>query len=284
MNLSRFFVSAAVSTTIFAAPTVLHAQTTPSPRSASAPLAAKLDGIIARAPGLKNALVGVQIKSLKTGQMVYEKNPDFALTPASNEKIFTSSTALLRLGLDFRYTTTLYRTGTIAPDGTLTGDLYLRGTGDPSFTSARLKTLADALGKAGVKRVDGRILADATRFTDGPLGDGWQSDDEPFYYSAQFSALNCDENVVPLQAAPASRPGNAALVTIGGSDAPTLGFGQVSLDYLSVTNTVITTPTAPKPEANVSWNRARAASTFLVSGTLPLNAAPVGTALTSTLR
>ena len=125
--------------------------------AASAPLSSRLDGIIARAPGLKNAIVGVQIKSLQTGQLVYEKTPDYTLMPASNEKILTSSAALFRLGKDFRYTTTLYRTGAVDASGTLNGDLYLKGTGDPSFTSARLKILADALQKSGVKRFGGRI-------------------------------------------------------------------------------------------------------------------------------
>ena len=247
--------------------------------TATVPLATRLDAIIGGAPSLKNAIVGVQVKLLD-GQTVYEKNPQFTLMPASNEKILTSTTALSRLGPEFRYTTALFRTGTLDAGGVLHGDLYLKGTGDPSFTSARLKILADALAKSGVKRVEGRIIADASRFDDQTLGDGWQDDDEAFYYSAQVSALNCDENVVPLQAAPGAMAGSPAVVTVGGKDASALGFGPASLDYLSVQNTLLTTPAAPKPEAGVTWNRARGRTVFLVGGILPANAPPAGDALT----
>ena len=211
---------------------------------------------------------------------MYEKNPDFTLMPASNEKLLTSSAVLFELGPNFRYTTTLFRTGVVDKNGVLRGDLYLKGTGDPSFNSARLKTLADALAKSGIKRVEGRIIADASRFDDDLLGNGWQWDDEPFYYSAQISALSCDENIVPLQAAPASVVGSLAFVTIGGKNAATLGFGPQSSDYLQVQNTLLTTAAAPKPEPSVSWSRERGRSTFTVSGTLPQNAPPAGVALT----
>lgn len=287
MNPYRYH--ARIAALFFVAPTLVsltgvRAQTPPAISAATAPstpLAARLDAIIANAPGLQNAIVGVQVKSLTTGQIIYEKTPQYALMPASNEKILTSTTALMRLGPDFRYTTTLFRTGTIDAGGVLHGDLYLKGTGDPSFTSARLKTLADTLQKSGVKRVEGRIIADASRFVDAPLGDGWQGDDEAFYYSAQFSALNCDENIVPLQVVPAPTAGLPAAVTIGGKAAAALGFGSASRDYLGLENTVLTTPATTQPAtASVMWNRARGRTIFLVGGTLPQNALPVGEALT----
>ena len=267
------FAGLAACLLVCAAPLRAH-----SPLSPDA-LSARLDAVIAGAPGLKNALVGVLIQT-PDGQTVYEMHPDFTLMPASNEKLLTSSAALAELGADFRYTTTLFRTGTIDKNGVLRGDLYLKGSGDPSFTSARLKSLADALVKSGIKRVEGRIIADASRFADDFLGSGWQWDDEPFYYSAQISALNCDENVVPLQATPAPLAGRLAFVTIGGKDAQSLGFGQVSSDYLTVQNTLLTSAAAPSPAPAISWGRMRGRSVFTVGGTLPQNAAPAGDAIT----
>ncbi|NMB82093.1 MAG: D-alanyl-D-alanine carboxypeptidase, partial [Ignavibacteria bacterium] len=49
-------------------------------------------------PNFNNAIWGVLIKSLKTGEIIYKRNPDKLFNPASNIKLFTSSAALKLLG------------------------------------------------------------------------------------------------------------------------------------------------------------------------------------------
>ena len=142
---------------------------------------------------LKHGVVGVCVRSLDSKKTLYSKNPDTSLMPASNRKIVTAAAALGILGPDFRYQTSVFRSG---------DDFVLKGTGDPSLDFARLVKLAEAIKAAGVTEIKGRLLADATRFDDERLGDGWQWDDEPFYYSAQICGLNCDENVVSVRVQP----------------------------------------------------------------------------------
>jgi D-alanyl-D-alanine carboxypeptidase/D-alanyl-D-alanine-endopeptidase (penicillin-binding protein 4) len=87
-----------------------------------------------------------------------------ARTLASNTKLFTSSTALAQYGVAGTLPTEVRGVGQLAPDGTWSGDLYLKGGGDPTFGSSALKKLAVALKAAGFKRVEGSIVGDESRF------------------------------------------------------------------------------------------------------------------------
>ena len=76
---------------------------------------------------------GVSVKSLRTGQRLFAHNEDKFFVPASNMKLFTTAVALVKLGPDFRYTTSLYTDGS-REKGVLKGDVYLRGSGDPTIS------------------------------------------------------------------------------------------------------------------------------------------------------
>lgn len=231
------------------------------------PLGAQLDALLA-APVLENASVGVVVRSLADNRVVYTRNPDLALIPASNQKILTAGAALARLGPAFRFRTFVFRTGRLDPNGTLQGDLILRGTGDPSLTSAHLAQFARAVRAVGIRRIEGRILADDGRFDDKRLGTGWQWDDEPWAYQPQVSALNCDGNVVSVRVAPGTRTGAPAIVTL---DPPTR--------YVRVESSVTTGEADSK--ANVQFDRRRGQNVLLLRGTIPRGAgAPVANALT----
>ncbi len=230
------------------------------------------------APVLRNAQVGVLVRSLDNGRVLYEKNPDFALVPASNMKIVTATTALAKLGTGFRFTTTVLRTGAVDKNGTLNGDLYLKGSGDPSLSSERLMLMAQAVYNGGIKRVTGRIVGDASRFDDRTLGDGWQWDDEPFSYQPQVSGLNCDENVIRVEVTPGRAPGEPALVTVGGPQRVSLGFEKSR--YVSIVSTVTTIPSGGASSGAVVFDRARGKNELRVSGSVVLGALPTAESLT----
>lgn len=227
-------------------------------------------------PLFKNAIVGVLVKSLDDGRVLYEKNADYALMPASNMKLLTATTVAARLSNTFQFTTTLYRTGEITRGGELKGDLILKGSGDPSLTSLDLLSMAKQLKDLGVKKFKGRIIADATLFEDKPLGEGWEWDDEPFYYQAQVSGLNCDENVVSYVVKPGVKVGDAAIVEVGGADQAKVGIAPTQ--YLIVQN-LVTTSESGSP-ITVSFDRSRAKNTVVLSGTIPLNGKPATEELT----
>src|SRR5688572_18554603 len=91
-------------------------------------LQARLDAALAKFG--PHASVGCRVLALPGGEVLYERNPDLSLTPASNMKLLTSSAALAILGPDYTYTTRVLSTAPIR-DATLRGDLILQGGGDP---------------------------------------------------------------------------------------------------------------------------------------------------------
>jgi D-alanyl-D-alanine carboxypeptidase/D-alanyl-D-alanine-endopeptidase (penicillin-binding protein 4) len=85
-------------------------------------------------------------------------------TPASVQKLLTTSTALERMGENFQIETVVYADGALSEDGTLAGSLYLKGFGDPSFGARGLVRLAGQVRRAGVRRVTGRVYGDESFF------------------------------------------------------------------------------------------------------------------------
>jgi D-alanyl-D-alanine carboxypeptidase/D-alanyl-D-alanine-endopeptidase (penicillin-binding protein 4) len=107
---------------------------------------------------------GIYVRDLDADRTLFESKADVARVPASVEKLYTTSTALLRFGPDATMKTTVAGGGFMDPDGVWRGNLYLRGGGDPTLNRDDLERLASDLGAAGIVRVDGSVLGDETRF------------------------------------------------------------------------------------------------------------------------
>lgn len=82
--------------------------------------------------------------------------------------------ALLRLGGDHRFVTEVRASSLVDPTGTLNGDLVVRASGDPSFSTTGVNTLADAVSRAGIKRVTGDLVIDESHFDSRRTNDGWK--------------------------------------------------------------------------------------------------------------
>ncbi|HMB90820.1 MAG TPA: D-alanyl-D-alanine carboxypeptidase, partial [Rhodothermales bacterium] len=78
---------------------------TDSNQSAPAPLADRIDAII-QGDEVKATFWGLYVQDVTTGEVLYTHNADKTLMPASNQKLFTTATALDALGSDYRYQTT----------------------------------------------------------------------------------------------------------------------------------------------------------------------------------
>lgn len=116
--------------------------------------------------------------------------------PASLTKIFSALYALKTLGADYQFKTELSYTGKIESDGTLVGDLYLKGTGDPSLTMARLMDLAMDLRSLKIKKIKGNFFFDESELPTinfiSDFGNGDQT------YNPGVSALNLEYNRITL--------------------------------------------------------------------------------------
>jgi D-alanyl-D-alanine carboxypeptidase/D-alanyl-D-alanine-endopeptidase (penicillin-binding protein 4) len=168
-------------------------------------------------PALAHGTWGVAVRSLATGETLFEHNPGKLLMPASNMKIVTLAAAADRLGWDYTYETRLLAAGRVT-GGILDGDLVVVGSGDPSLTTAdgsadRLfDDWAGRLAQLGVRTVAGRIVGDDDAFEDLELGFGWSWDDLADDYAAGVGALQINESAVALTVSPGPHAGDSAAV------------------------------------------------------------------------
>ena len=155
-------------------------------------------------PGPVKGQWGAMVVSLSRGDTLFSHSAGAALMPASTMKLFTSALALETLGPQHRFSTEVLRDGVLAADGTLRGNLVLRGDGDPSISPRLLggapgdpmQRLAKEIAAAGVKRVTGDVIADGSAFDDKGVPEGWRKRYLGAAYAARVSALSLNENVV----------------------------------------------------------------------------------------
>jgi D-alanyl-D-alanine carboxypeptidase/D-alanyl-D-alanine-endopeptidase (penicillin-binding protein 4) len=177
---------------------------------ARAPLAERIAAVLDD-PAFADAHWGALVLDLETGDTLFARNAGRRFIPASNAKLFATAGALALLGPDYRYETTLYFAGEVR-DGTLHGDLILRGSGDPTLGTGRFadpgadpgqdlavfRAWADSLAALGVTRVTGAVVGDDDVFDDVPYGLGWAWDDLAYGYAAEVSGLTFREGTVGL--------------------------------------------------------------------------------------
>lgn len=188
-----------------------------APGTAAAPsLSQQIDAILATAP-VDRAMWGIVIRRAG-GEALYERDTTRLLHPASNMKILTLAAAAERLGWDFTFETVVRATGPIE-GGIVRGDVVVVGAGDPTISrrndgARTLAGWADRLWDAGVRRIEGRVIGDDSRFAGTTLGDGWQWDDLAFGYSAPVSALSFNDNTAESLVTPGVAAGARATLTL----------------------------------------------------------------------
>ena len=128
------------------------------------------------------ASIGIKVVAVRTGEVIYEKNPRKLHHPASTTKLFTAATALARLGSDYRFETTLYVDADA--DTQVIGDIYFEGRADPVLQPQDIVKLVDTLLETGVESIEGDIVVDATYLDTVREGPGWMWDDRPLRISA----------------------------------------------------------------------------------------------------
>jgi serine-type D-Ala-D-Ala carboxypeptidase/endopeptidase (penicillin-binding protein 4) len=138
------------------------------PSGATALSVAGLQTKLGREMALAGAGGGAYVRELDTGRVLFSARADVARPPASVEKLYTTSTALLRLGPDATFDTQVLAGSAPDANGVVATNLYLRGGGDPTLTTVRVQALAAQVVAAGITRVQGGIAGDGTLFDDLP--------------------------------------------------------------------------------------------------------------------
>src|SRR5690606_2219533 len=186
---------------------------------------------------LKYGIASLTVLNSNTGEVLYAKNEKQGMAPASTLKTVTTATAYSVLGSNFKYETDLLYSGEII-EGVLNGNIIVKGTGDPTLGSENfeetkaevlLNRWIEAIKKAGIKKINGQIIADDTLFNGQMVPRGWTWVDMGQYYGAGVSALNWKENKFRVVISERGTVGNQAVIL----------RTEPSIPYLDIVNEVI---------------------------------------------
>lgn len=208
---------------------------------------------------VRNASVSTVILDAADGSEIYAKSGSSALMPASNTKNLTASAALQNLGTGYKFSTDAYADAK-PKNGVLSGDLYLKGWGDPSTRVSDLASIAKQVKAAGISKVTGRLYADASYFDSDRYNDYWSTSYASDYYAAQISALtiapdaDLDSGTVKIGYASGKKGKKAKLTVVPAELA----------SYVTVVNKTTTTGSGD----SISVSRKAGTNTITVSGKL----------------
>jgi serine-type D-Ala-D-Ala carboxypeptidase/endopeptidase (penicillin-binding protein 4) len=220
------------------------------PAPAALPLALRLatsiDSII-DAPPLHRATWGVRIQDAATGARLYDRNGERLHIPASNMKLVVATTALGRLGPDYRYRTALLAGGRA---GDRADRLVVVGSGDPTWSvrfhdraTAPFDSMAVLVARSGLRSV-GEVVIDVSAFRDEPVHPTWEVSDLPGVFAPPVDAF-------------AAADGTFRLALAGGAAVGAPGTAVVVPPFHQAVSVTVTTDTAGAPRVLSTDFRAR---------------------------
>jgi D-alanyl-D-alanine carboxypeptidase/D-alanyl-D-alanine-endopeptidase (penicillin-binding protein 4) len=235
------------------------------PPATLAELRSRIDEIC-RQPAMAPGFFAVKIASLDTGQTLFEQDANKFVRPASNMKLYTVAAAFDRLTPDYHFVTLVLAVEKPNKNGIVTGDLTVKGTGDPSIAARfnngdyfkGINNLADQIVTAGVKRIKGDLVGNESYFHGPPVGSGWEWEDLTWSYGAQVSALSINDNAIDLTVRPGASIGAPVSIVTGPANA----------SFITIVNRATTSPREFTRTLRIY--RGLGANTLEITGTLPL--------------
>jgi serine-type D-Ala-D-Ala carboxypeptidase/endopeptidase (penicillin-binding protein 4) len=228
---------------------------------------------------------GILVVDGDTGVIDYAINADHFFAPASSAKIVTTALALAELGPRYKFRTTLESTAPVQADGTLPGDLFIVGRGDPDLsnrkfpfagkdaregsTDRELSEMADAIVARGLRRINGDIVADDSYFPYDPYPADWTTGDLFFEFGAPVTALTFNDNTMYVTV----RPGASLNDSAGISVDPPGAASTFDYDISTV---------APGGKSEFAVVREPGPNFLLLRATIALGHAPIQTPLAMT--
>jgi PBP4 family serine-type D-alanyl-D-alanine carboxypeptidase len=186
-------------------------------------------------PRLTHSIVAGEVYDLDAHRILYARNSRVLMVAASTTKLLTEGASLALLGPDFRWTTPVYRTGPIDPQGVLHGDLVLVASGDPNLSQriqpdgtlafenedhaydgsadtravpgdplAVLRDLAAQVAKTGIKQIEG-VQVDTSLFPDQGAESGT---------GVTLSPIVVNDNLVDVTVTPGAHAGDPVSIKV----------------------------------------------------------------------
>ena len=156
-----------------------------------------LDTVIAnwlKRPELQNSMVGIEVMELPSGRILYSLNGGKRFVSASTAKLLTTACAYEELGANYSYSTRLYGTGT-ASDKSLSGDLILQPSQDPTFTRDDTRQMFVSLCQRGINQIDGRFIVATVAGGHDHWATGWLTEDWGQEWMPPSSNFAIDRNI-----------------------------------------------------------------------------------------
>ena len=138
--------------------------------------------------------MAIMIYNPLTQDTLVSINHTETMIPASNTKLFTTAAALELLGGDYLLSTKILADDNDISDGTIEGNIYIQGFGNPTFTTEDLEELINQLYQSGLRKVTGNVVGDDTYFDDVYSRDDWISEEHANVKLPPISALVIDRN------------------------------------------------------------------------------------------
>ncbi len=224
------------------------------------PLAKRLDAALA-ARALQGAQTAALVVARDDGSVLYARDPDRLLVPASNQKVLTALAALSSFGPTHRFTTELHAHP--APDAEGAVDtLAIRGGGDPALTSEEFWRLAADLRRQGLRRVRGDLVVDDSLFDAERWNPGWGPVSARAYH-APVGALSVNYGSFAAAVSPGAREGEPVDV-----------FLDPPAPFLQLANRAVTGPSRGRQTLAVARQAAASGELVTVSGALPVGSEP----------
>lgn len=197
--------------------------TTSAPRTEAPRTLAFVIDSIADSPPLHRAHWGIAVRVAGSGHVLYERNAARHFIPASNTKLVVTLVGMGELGPDWTWQTDVAALG---GSDSVPALLLVHGSGDPTLSDrfedsdfAALDSLAVKVAGAGIRRIAGDLVIDATRFTDERVHSAWEVGDLPFSYATPTGAFAIADGTFRVIRRAGAAAGNPAhLEVIGGAE------------------------------------------------------------------
>ncbi|MBI4511225.1 MAG: D-alanyl-D-alanine carboxypeptidase/D-alanyl-D-alanine-endopeptidase [Deltaproteobacteria bacterium] len=224
-------------------------------------LGERIDAALAARPELGSARVGIAVLDVSTGRPVFMRGADAPFRIASVAKLATTGAALAILGPEYRFKTSLLADSFDGKE-TIRGDLFVRGTGDPSLTTEVLWKLVGDLKLWGIKRIAGSVVIDDSFFDGETLPPGYDQKQEDGAFRAPVSAASLNYSSVAVLVQPGARDGALARVLL-----------DPLSEYFVVENTAVTVKDG-RTSVRVSQAAKPGKTVLKVTGVIRLGSGP----------
>ena len=152
----------------------------------------EIDDLISEIPA--DTKMAIFIYNPLTQDTLISINHTESMIPASNTKLFTTATALEIMGGDYKLSTKILADDDDLSDSTIDGNIYIKGFGNPTFSTEDLEELVNQLHQSGLRKVTGNVVGDDTYFDNVYFRDDWISEEHANVKLPPISALVLDRN------------------------------------------------------------------------------------------